>query len=127
MKRWIHASEDIEEDIDEWTPYQGHIYRISGGYYDSKFSDNPETAIKYWFQIGKKNPMDTAIQCQKKADAIALCKAATPELLTKLNDQYGSPYKIEYLIEEAQKQVDNGQRWFHEGVYGDSIHPFSWG
>ena len=66
--------------------------------------------------------------CQNREDAIAVCKVATADYLTFLYGQYpGNPYKLEYLIDEAAKEVSNGQRYFHEGEYGDQIHPFCFG
>lgn len=116
-----------EFDDDEWSPFHGGTYRIDGR--DIKFTNNPVTAIKYWFRMQDKAWMDVAISCKTKEQAIELVKAATPELLTKLNDQYEQPYKLDYLINDAQEQVDTNCRSFHENDYGygDTVHPFGVG
>ena len=140
MKRYIKSSRDflgdareldeppVEEEYDEWDPFHGHKYRIDGGY-DIKYADTPVKAIQIWFQLGKKNPMDTAIMTKTKANAIELCKAATPEVITRLYDRYDSCYKLEYLIDGAAEKVADGCKFFHEDKYGygDQIYPFCYG
>lgn len=127
MKRWIHASEEANDDS-EWSPYSKGKYCVSGGY-TLKYTDDPQTAISYWFRFQKKYPTDVSISCAKRDEAVALCKAATPELLTELHEKYGCPYKLDWLISEAQKKVADGQKYFYEGKYGygDTIHPFGVG
>lgn len=128
----IEGATDIEaEEDDEWEfkPFSKGTYCVSTGYGDVRYTNNPKTAISYWFRFQRKNPTDVDITCQKKDQAVALCKAATPELLTELYDKYGCPYKLDWLISEAQKKVDDGQKYFYEGEYGygDTIHPFGVG
>jgi len=127
MKRYIKSS-DIGNDYDEWSPFHGHKYRIDGGY-DIKYADTPSEALQIWFQLSRKHPTDTAIMTPKREFAIKLCKAATSDRLTKLHEKYGSPYKLDYLIDEAAKGVSNGCKSFYEGQddYGDQIHPFCYG
>lgn len=125
LKSSVKGSEELD---DEWSPFHGHKYRIDGGY-DIKYADTPAKAIQYWFQLGKKYPMDTAIQTPKKDWAIELCKAATPEVIERFYNKYGSCYKLDYLVDSAAEQVEKGCRFFHEDQYGygDQIHPFCYG
>ena len=126
MKRWIHASEEIDEEFDEWDPFHGKTYLIIGGY-DSKTENDPAKAITQWYRYQVTNPTDCSISCKKLDDAIALCKAATPDLINALSEKYKCPYKAQYMINEAAKKVADGCKYFHEGEYGDSVHPFGVG
>lgn len=126
----VMSASDVDDEEDDWSPYYGGIYRVDGGpSYTTIFDNDPVDAIKHWFMAQKSSPSDVAISCETRQQAIELCKAATPELLTKLNDKYPTPYRLDYLIEQAQEQVENGCRSFYENKYGygDSIHPFSVG
>lgn len=120
--------EDGEELDDEWSPYHGHKYLINGGY-ENKYADTPVKAIQIWFQLGKKNPTDTAISTPKKDYAIELVTAATPEVIERMYNKYGSCYKLDYLIDEAAKKAADGCKFFYEDKYGygDQIHPFCYG
>ena len=131
MKKVIYTSyredPEITEEWDRWTPYSGGTYRVSYGY-DSMNTNSPRTAISTWFRMQKKYPQDVQIMCQNKEDAIRLNKAATPEFLAELNSKYYCPYKLEYLISESAKEVEEGQPYFHYYEdFGDSIHPFDLG
>ena len=127
MKRWIHASYEVDESWDEWDPFRGKTYYIGGGD-ESRQESSPVAAITQWYKFNKKYPMDCYISCKKRDDAIALVKAATPGLLTELTEKYGSPYKLEYMIDEAAKKVADGCKWFHESIkIGDVVHPFAVG
>lgn len=123
MKRVIIAS--IEE-VDEWNPFVNGTYAVSGDY-TVKYTNNPKTAIKFWYQLQKKDPMGVAISCQTKEQAIALCKAATEDYIYSLAEKYKCPYKPEWIVEEAAEKVADGQKYFHESDYGDTIHPFGVG
>lgn len=121
---------DDESWWDEWDPYQGHKYRVYGNDYQTNQAfDDPEKAIQCWFKYQKDAPMDVSIMSKTKADAIELVKAATPQLLTGLHAQYKCPYKLDWLISEAEKQVEDGCKYFYEDSYGygDSVHPFGVG
>lgn len=126
MKRYIRSS-DVD-DYDEYDPYQGHMYYVSYGY-NHKYTDNPKQAITIWFQQAKKNPMDCAIMAKWRKGAVDIVNTATPELLTTLYEKYDCPYKLEYLIEGAEKQRQNGCKYFLENKYGygDQVEPFSFG
>lgn len=137
LKSSVTAAEDDEIE-DEWDPFHGHKYRINStstsGYgeinsYSVKYADTPVKAIQLWFQLGKNNPMDTAIITKTRDNAVELCRAATPEVIEKFYNNYGSCYELDYLIDEAAKQVENGCRYFYEDQYGygDQIHPFCYG
>ena len=127
MKRYIKFSTDVDDAWASYDPFNGKKYRIFGGYSDTKWTNDPYEAIKFWFQIGKKHPGDTCIMCKTKADAIEVVMEGTPEYLTELYSQYKCPYKLEYLIEECDKAFENGCRSFYENEYGDQVHPFSVG
>lgn len=131
---YITSATDIEDDDeswwDEWDPYQGHKYRVYGNDYQANQAfDDPEKAIQCWFKYQRDAPMDVSIMSKTKADAIELVKTATPQLLTGLHAKYKCPYKLDWLISEAEKQVENGCRSFYEDKYGygDSVHPFGVG
>ena len=132
MKRWIHCNTD--ETVDEaWDRYEelysSKAYRVSGGYSDFQFTDDPETAIRYWFKLSNKYPMDAAIMCRSRKDALNLVKLVSddPDIIYRLNEKWRSPYKLEYLVEECEKAAANGCKYFYENEAGDSIHPFSLG
>lgn len=130
MKRWIHANDEIDEIDDdyEWSPYDNGIYMVTAGY-ESKNTDDPVEAITLWYKGQQTNPEDVMIMCKLRSQAVDLCKAATPELLTKLTKRYKCPYKLSYMIEQAQKAVADGCRGFYENDYGygDTVHPFGVG
>lgn len=130
MKRYIKTTSDIEYDADRelaFDIYRGYKYYVSGGDNDTKYTNDPRTAIKYWFQLSSKYPGDTAIFCKTKAGAVELVMDADADYLTRLWNQYKNPYKLEYLISECEKAFENGCRYFHECEYGDQVHPFSFG
>jgi len=123
MKRFIVAS---TEDDWEWNPFSNGTYCVSGDY-TVKYTNDPKTAIKMWYQLQKKDPMGVAISCLTKEQAIALCKAATEDYIYSLAEKYKCPYKPEWLVDEAVRKVADGQEYFHESDYGDTIHPFGVG
>ena len=125
MKIYIKSSED---EYEEYDPFNGHTYRVSCGY-DTKFAETPRSALRYWFKGQQNNPGDCMIMSKTRDDAIKLVKAATEDVLTTLYDQYECPYKLEYLIEESKKKVQDGCKGFYENDYGygDTIHPFGVG
>lgn len=128
MKRWIHANDDIETgDIAEDYIYRGKKYRVSSGYSNTKWTNNPEQAIKYWYMFQKKDPMDCSIMTRTKEDALALVKAGSASFLTALDEKFGCPYKLDYMIDECAKKVADGCKWFHDSQYGDTVHPFGVG
>lgn len=123
MKRLIRASE--EEDW-EWKPFAKGTYCVSGDY-QVKYTDNPKVAIRWWYQLQKKDPMNVAISCLTKEQAIELCKAATEDLIYDLSSKYKCTYKPDWIIDEAARKVADGQKYFYENEYGDTIHPFGVG
>lgn len=129
-KSSIDSSTDLDDEDDEWgwSPFHGGIYRIDGQVGSgSKFTDDPKEAITWWFKMQKKAPMDVSISCQKKDDALALVKAGTVDLITNLASKYKTPYDPEWIIEQCAKKVADKCAYFHEGEYGDSVHPFGVG
>lgn len=122
--------DDMNDALDEWDPYHGLNYRVDGNSSQKiEFYINPVDAIRCWFRYQKDAPSDVNIMARNKDDAIKLVEAATPYLLTKLYSQYKCPYKLDWLISEAEKQVENGCKYFYEDSYGygDSVHPFGVG
>lgn len=124
MYRVIKASDNFDDE--EIMEYQSKRYEVSYGSH-VKDTDSPVEAIKLWFKLGEKARGDTAIICRKRSDAIELCGNATESLLSSLYSKYKCPYKLEYLIQTAKKQVDNGCKFFYETRYGDQVEPFSVG
>lgn len=122
----IISDTEVDEN-DEWSPYRKGIYRVDGR--TIYYTNDPEDAIETWFKMQKDAWLDVAIFCKTRDQALAVCKAATPELLTELFDKYEQPYKLEYLIDDARKAVENGCKYFHEDDYGygDQVHPFDVG
>ena len=123
---------DDDRDFVEWDPFDGKKYRVSylEAYGDDATvkTNDPKEAIEAWFKYGQDHPTYAFIDAKYKTDAIDLCKAATAELLTDLYSKYKCHYKLDYLISESQKKVEDGQKYFREsGDYGDSVHPFGCG
>lgn len=131
MYRVIKSSEELEDEgyvYEDW-PYK--TYEIFGGYsgenLDAADTDDPVEAITLWFKFGKTHRTTTSISCVKREDALRLCQAATPELLTKLWNRYKSPYKLDFLIDACQKQVERKCSGFYEHRFGDMVFPFDVG
>ncbi len=111
-----------------WSPYQEGKYLVTFGEGGAEHSDSPEDAITRWYRAEKLHPLDAAIMCETRAQAVELCEAATPELLTALDAEYGCPYKLSYMVGEVEKKVADGQKYFHEHEgFGDTVHPFGFG
>ena len=135
MKRWIHCGTNTaDKTVDEvWDTYEEtfkkETYRITGGYSDTRFTDYPKNALEHWFKLEKKYPMDVAIMCRRREDALKLVEfvALEPNIVYLLNEKWPSPYKPEYLVEECEKAAENGCKYFYENEFGDSVHPFSVG
>lgn len=137
MKRLVRASTYDEEAM--WTPFSAGSYCVSSEYGGVKYTNSPRIAIRYWYQMQLKDPMDVSISCQTRDDAIKLCKAATDDYIFQLDEKYGKgphesgyrdtgcPYLPQWIVDEAAKQVSDGLSEFHEGEYGDAVHPFTVG
>lgn len=122
--------EDAEDEDDDgwWSPYDRGIYRVDGKRVYN--TDDPKDAIEMWVRMQEEAPTDVCIMCRTREEALVLVKAGTADYLTELYDAFpGSPYKLDWLIEECQKQIANGCKYFHEDGYGygDSVHPFGVG
>ena len=131
--------------MDEWDVFKGKKYIVSGldcfgenlkNIEDSGPDDrdgntivtnNPREAIKQWFILSKKYPTMVDIMTKTKANGCELLKEATAEYLTELYEEYGSCYKLEYLIKEAEDNLSRSCKYLYESEYGDSIHPFCCG
>lgn len=131
MYRVIKAAEGLEDEefvYEDW-PYK--TYEVFGGYsgsnLDRKDTDDPVEAITLWFKFSKTHRSDTSISCVKREDALRLCQAATPELLTTLWNKYKSPYKLDFLIDACQRQVARGCSGFYEHSFGNMVFPFDVG
>ena len=120
-------------EYDRYDPFEGYTYRIDGsdeqGHMDIKFTNDPAQAIALWFRVGKRFPGNTAILCKKRSEAVEVCKEAKSEFLETLYHTHRCPYKLDYLIDSAAKQVNDGCRRFYESPYGygDMIYPFDVG
>ena len=125
----ITSAEDIEDNEDEWSPYHGHNYMVCAGPYNELtfHCDDPKRAITYWFKYNKKYPTEVAVMCPTKDLAMQLVKAGTPKLLTSLEEKFGCPYKLDWLIDECKRKSEDGCKGFYEGEYGDTVHPFGVG
>lgn len=121
MFRVIRATDEFDDEYEEGY-VEKKTYTVFGGY-SGQSTNDPVEAIRLWFVIGQTHKMDTYISCIRKADAIKLCQAATEEVLTKFYNKYKCPYKLDYLIEAAKKQVANRCAGFYE-KWGDQISPF---
>lgn len=136
----INASTEVDEAWDSaFDPFNGKTYRVHGGYHDTRYTDSPKLAIRYWYQMQAKHPEDVAIMCKTREQAVELCTAATEDYIYALDEKYGKgphpdgyrekgcPYMPQYLVDEAAKEVANGQKYFYENDFGDSVHPFGVG
>ena len=95
-----------------------------------KVFKNPESAIKAWFKIARVYPTMASISCNTKVEAMELINWSTKnkDKISKFHSDYNSYLKLEYILEEVDRQKENGIRFFHESEFGgDSIHPFSIG
>ena len=137
MKLNEYATRDIKKSSltlkEDWFDdmiKDGKKYTIFGesskGGLKQFYTDNPKIAIKKWFDFQKNCPYNVYISTVLKSDALELLKNASEDYLTSLYSKYGSPYKLEYLIDSVKTQIDNGCRGFYE-KYGDQIEPFSVG
>ena len=117
MKRVITSRND------EWDVFHGRKYMVSGGS-DFYYTDDPRDAIKHWFMMSEKHPMDIGIRTKNKSDAFKIVDAGDSEYLTNLWRKYGSPYKLEYIIQECKDKAADNCRGFLEGYLGDVVHPF---
>ena len=135
MKRLVYSSNyirsdsDVDEAWDSYDPYNGHIYRIDGGYGQTKYTDYPKNALEYWFRMQQKNPADVSVMTRKRSDALKLVDyvANNPKIIYDLGKKFKCPYKLDYLVNESEKKAADGCKWFREGEFGDSIHPFGVG
>lgn len=131
--------------MDEWDAFKGKKYMVSGlDVFSEKLSNiedsgpddrdrlfiltnNSCEAIKQWFILSKTYPTMVDITTKTKANGCELLKEATAEYLTELYEEYGSYYKLDYLIKEAENNLGRGCSGLYENEYGDSIHPFCCG
>lgn len=124
---FVKSATDTADDDWDWSPYNKGTYRVDGR--RIVYTDDPREAIRLWVEMQKEAPLDVAIMCETKAQAIELLKCGTAEYLTQLYEEYPdySPYKLEYLIEDCKKKLADGCKYFHEDGLGDQIHPFDVG
>lgn len=129
IKASMEEDPEVTEAWDNYDPYSGKIYLISDTRGNVKKTDYPKNAIEYWAKMQVKDPMSVDIQTKKKVDAIKLTDfvANNPEFIYNLAEKYKLPYKPQYLISESEKKSADGQKYFYENEWGDSIHPFGVG
>ena len=133
MKRYVHASteEELETDDmwDRYDPYDGKTYFISDTRGTIKKTSDPKAAIEYWCQMQRKCPTCADIQTKKRADAVKLTDfvVANPDFIYEMAEKYRIPYKPDWIVSESEKKSADGQKYFYENEYGDSIHPFGVG
>jgi len=120
----VKASEYDNLD-DDYSPFAGESYYVAIGD-DHLVTSNPAKAIELWFKGEKKYPMDCAIVAKSKLDGINLLEAAK-DVIQQMYHKYGSPYKLEYLVDMILKKLNDNLRFFHESEYGDQVDPFSYG
>ena len=115
-------------NYEEWTPYIRGIYRVDGKH--TYNTDDPKDAIEMWIRMQKEDPTNVCISCATKEQALALLKAGTAKYLTEIYNKFpGCPYKLDWLIDECKRKIEDGCRGFYEDKYGygDSVHPFGIG
>lgn len=94
----------------------------------SKITD-PARAIEKWFDVGAKHRTGTAITAMKRSDAIALVTWASEhkDKIEEWYEEYGCPYKLDYLLKAIDNQVKRKCMTFSESEFGDMVHPFDVG
>lgn len=90
---------------------------------DGKLFSNPGAAIRYWFKQNQKYPTGVSIDgVQNQAVALRAWVVDHEDEVREMAKTIGSPYKIDWLIDECNKP--------HRPIsdkYPDQIHPFSIG
>lgn len=149
--KYLKASSNVlaSDDDDEWTPYP-KTYKVSGGYsgdyvgdYDEELAeyvskgsternfDDPGKAVEAWFKLEQKHRGDVAIMCEKRDDAVRLLDWCdrNRDFIEDWHSKYNCPYKLEWILDGIDKNLDNGCKYFYEDKYGygDQISPFSYG
>lgn len=114
-------------ESDDYSPKSK--YSVLYGDYGFEEVDNPSRAISMWFQKEKANRGDAAIIAYKKDDAKSLIQWAynNKEKIKELHSKYDCPYKLDYLLDSIDKHSTDDYKYFHEGISGDQIDPFSFG
>lgn len=148
MKRLVKPVKASSID-DEWIPYP-KTYKVSGGYsgdyvgdYDEELAeyvskgsternfDDPGKAVEAWFKLEQKHRGDVAIMCEKRDDAVRLLDWCdrNRDFIEDWHSKYDCPYKLEWILDGIDKNLDNGCKYFYEDKYGygDQISPFSYG
>lgn len=117
----------IESDEYDYTPKSK--YSVLFGDYGFEEVDNPGRAISMWFQKEKTNRGDAAIIAYKKEDAKALIQWAynNKDKISELHSKYDCPYKLDYILDSIDNHSNDDYKYFHEGISGDQIDPFSFG
>lgn len=105
-------------------------YSVDCEHAPSFSTEYPEVAIKKWFEMEEKYPMDCAIYAYNKNDAIELVNfaASNQSWFKKLYDRYNCPYKWDWMINGVLQSAERGCPYFlGNGEFGDQIGPFSYG
>lgn len=123
----------IVEDINELE--FDSKYEVTGGVYSREIAieetDDPGEAIKIWFQLSKKYPMDAAIFSIKRSDAQDLINWASDhhDMIEKWHRQYKNGYKLDYLLSVIDRDADKGVSGYFDNKWGtsDQVYPFCYG
>lgn len=118
--RHLYEDEDVVQHSD---------YTVLYGDYGTDYVDDPSRAIQLWFQKEKTNPSDVAIIAYKKEKAKALIQWAfnNKDKIKEWHTKYNCPYKLDYILDSIDKHSTDDYKYFHDGLSGDQIDPFSFG
>ncbi len=108
-------------------PYTITSMTLYGEPLDNIVRKTPESAVRTWFRIGKKNPLFTSLRPATPAEGMTLIKwaAAHPDRIDEWAEKYHCPYKTSYLKDEIAKAAKKGgcsMQWDY-----DELHPFTMG
>ena len=118
----------LKEEFDDMFAYNESSgkYHVYGG--DGEFSrrtNDPEEAVELWFKMQQKFPMDVAILTTKEFGD-EFYDAITEEFITAMDDKYGSPYRLDIMLDWFRDAKSRGFRPFDD-EYEDQIVPFTYG
>lgn len=100
-----------------------HIYAGDGEY--NEYTNEPNEAVELWFKAQKKFPMDVAIFTTKEFGD-EFYDAITEEFITAMEDKYGSPYRLDIMLNWFRYAKSRGFEPFDD-EYEDQVIPFTYG
>lgn len=127
MSRLRERITKLFEYEDDYTPSSKYV--VLYGDYGNSPADDPRKAILTWFQKEKTNRSDVAIIAYKKEDAKALIQYAfnNKDQIKDWHAKYNCPYDLKYILDSIDKHSTDDYQYFHEGMSGDQVDPFSFG